>query len=63
MSKLIKPDTNSCSDKVWTKWWWNEFNDLCLKCKRSCKQSWRVKVSCKQFERIEKEIDTKEIDS
>jgi len=60
--KIQMPDMNNCSDKEFKKWWWYAFNDHCLKCKNTCKQSWRTKVICKKFERIEKEIDTKEIE-
>jgi len=34
----------------WKKWWWRDFNPLCLKCKRACKQSIQAKVIvCPQY--------------
>ena len=53
IEKIPMPDTNNCSEKQWTKWWWQDFNDLCSKCTKNCKQSWVVQLSCTQFKKVE----------
>lgn len=30
--------------KEWERWWWSEYNSLCLDCEKECKQSWRVNI-------------------
>jgi len=39
-------DTNTCTEKEWTKWYWAEYNSMCKDCKKECKQSHIVKLSC-----------------
>jgi hypothetical protein len=35
----------------WERWWWKKSIKLCQRCRRDCKQSWRVVVNrCPQFE-------------
>jgi hypothetical protein len=35
----------------WGAWWWKRPAKLCQRCRRDCKQSWRVVVNrCPQFE-------------
>ena len=34
----------------WEKWFWSDYNPLCMKCKRECKQSDKMDIlSCPQF--------------
>lgn len=51
--KIEMPDTNNCSEKEWTKWYWQDINDKCKQCQNNCKQSWVVLLSCPQFNKIE----------
>ena len=38
------------TNRQWESWWFREYNKLCLKCKRACKQSIQAKVIvCPQF--------------
>lgn len=46
---MEKPDIDKCTDKQYSKWYWSAFNDICQKCKNSCKQSHVVKVICKNY--------------
>lgn len=39
---LDKPIDLKASE--WEKWWWSEYNKLCLDCEKTCKQSWRVTI-------------------
>jgi hypothetical protein len=50
---IEKPDMNNCTDKQWTKWWWQTYNKKCLTCIKSCKQSWVVRLNCPDFNKIE----------
>ncbi|MDD5651150.1 MAG: hypothetical protein PHF86_12170 [Candidatus Nanoarchaeia archaeon] len=50
MAELIeKQNMDYCTEKQWEKWWWAEYNELCKKCIKTCKQSYKVKLSCKEF--------------
>ena len=55
--ELKMPDTNNCTEKEWTAWYWGKFHELCLQCTKKCKQSWIVKLSCPQFNKIEEKIN------
>jgi len=40
------------TSKEWEKWWWSDYNKLCLDCEKDCKQSWRVQiVNCWKLEK------------
>jgi hypothetical protein len=55
LKMIEKPDMNNCTDKQWTKWWWQDYNELCKKCQKQCKQSWNVKLTCSVFKGVEVE--------
>ncbi len=39
--------------KEMEKWWWNDYNKICKKCVKSCKQSNKVILTqCKGYEKI-----------
>jgi hypothetical protein len=39
--------------KEFEKWWWAFYNKKCIDCKKSCKQSFKVKIiQCKGYEKI-----------
>lgn len=49
---LEKPDLNTCTEKQWKKWFWGDYNEMCKECKKSCKQSHVVKLTCIEFEKM-----------
>lgn len=51
-TNLIKPDTNNCTEKEWYKWFWGDYNENCKQCKKNCKQSHVVSLSCITFEKV-----------
>ena len=53
LQKIQQPDVENCTTKQWEKWWWQSYNEKCLKCEKSCKQSWRVGLTCPDFKSIQ----------
>jgi hypothetical protein len=52
MQKQIEmPDVLTCTDKQWTKWWWQDYSELCKSCVNNCKQSWRVGLNCGAYKK------------
>lgn len=44
--------TEANAEVEFEKWFWKKYNAYCMKCKKNCKQSWKVTVeTCKQFEK------------
>jgi hypothetical protein len=41
-----------CTTKQWEKWWFKEFNKICLQCTKKCKQSDKVTLNCPQYQKI-----------
>lgn len=45
----------------WNNWWWAEKNSACLRCRKECKQSDKVKVIvCPAFTKIDADEDETE---
>jgi hypothetical protein len=53
--KLVLSDMSNCKEKEWNNWYWGDYNTICKSCNKTCKQSWKVKVVCKQFDKIKEE--------
>jgi hypothetical protein len=53
---IEKPDLNSCTEKQFEKWYWQDYHDMCNKCKNACKQSRIVELSCPSFKNIEVKV-------
>ena len=54
MSQQIQEiDVNTATVREFEKWWWQSFNEKCLKCEKNCKQSWRVGLSCPNFKSVQ----------
>jgi hypothetical protein len=48
---MEKPNLETCTEKQASKWYWSAFNEKCIKCKHTCKQSHvAIQVICKNFE-------------
>ena len=46
---IEKPDMNNCSEKMYEKWFWEEYNAVCKTCLNKCKQSHIITLSCSKF--------------
>lgn len=59
---MDKPDMSNCSDKEFEKWYWSDYNKVCLKCENKCKQSHIVSlVSCPNRKIKKGEVDDLEV--
>ncbi|MCK9597997.1 MAG: hypothetical protein M0R06_03085 [Sphaerochaeta sp.] len=54
MSRDYVPDKAKWTVAKWETWWWKNKNSACLRCKKECKQSDKVKViACPAFTKID----------
>jgi len=47
---MERPDLETCSEKIASKWYWKDFNEKCKQCKNKCKQSHvAIQVICPNY--------------
>jgi hypothetical protein len=47
-------EIENMSEKEYFKWYWSDRHEHCKKCKKNCKQSWKViQIICRNFDKIE----------